>query len=335
MQIYSITKKREFEKAHNDDFIQMIAASATETPVTIQKSKLVVATLAIISGEVLHLSGATGTGKTSFLNALLFEPRNWKYMCQNLNLPHYPIRVFSHSAVGLETPSELFYRRSINEKGTFDEMSDLLKDMKKLQRNNDKYYNVIWISEMLRMPSNVQSAFVELINQKVFDSKGKVIGVKKLAWLFDSNYQAAQDENFFFELSQFDEAFKARNTVCLTFEYLNIFQEVGILKKLLKEQFQKDFSEILLFKVVEVSAKIREEKLKGKFPSLPMPTFRQYLGFFNLANANKLTEEILFDVTIFGFATKEDHTALEDIYQEIYNKYEREEEHVWETSNKF
>jgi hypothetical protein len=214
-------------------------------------------------------------------------------------------------------------------------MSDLLKGLKKLQHNNDKFYNVIWISEMLRMPSNVQSAFVELINQKIFDSKGKVIGIKKLAWLFDSNYQAAQDENFFFELSQFDEAFKARNTVCLTFDYLSIFQEVSILKKLLKEQFQKDFSEILLFKVVEVSAKVREEKLNGKFSSLPMPTFRQYLGFFNLANANKLTEKILFDVTIFGFATKVDRTALEDIYQDIYNKYEREEERRYEITTKF
>ncbi len=323
--IFSIRIKKEFDKAHSDDLIQMLPAGRGEIPLVIQKSKLIVTALAITSGQVLHLSGSTGTGKTSFLNALIFEPRNWKYLCRNLGLLYKPLRVFTHSAVGFESPAELFYRRAINENGTYDEPSNLLRDLKRLQRKYDDYYNVIWISEMLRMPPTVQNAFVELINQKIFDSKGNVIGSKKIAWLFDSNYQAAQDENLYFELSQFDEALKARNTVNLTFDYLDIHQEVEVLKKLLKDQFESDFSEILIIKLVEISAEIRKEKLQGKYPTLPMPTFRQYMGFFHLAKAQKLTEETLFDVTIFGFASESDQESLKEIYLDTTRKYEYEE----------
>lgn len=322
--VFKIEKVSEFKQARDNDLIRMLPAAKGNNPMYVEKYKLISLVLAIVYNEIVHLSGPTGTGKTSLLHALIDQPLNWRWMCTHLNIAFKRLRVFAHSAVSFESPAELFYRRAIGPDGTFDEPSYLLQDLKKLYRHADRYYNAMWISEMLRMPSTVQNAFVELINQKSTDAKGKVIGKgKKIAWIFDSNYQAAQDERFFFELSQFDEALKARNTVCLTFDYLSQQQEIDILSSSLSAEDRKDIPDMVLALLVEMAANIRQGKFEGKYEALPMPTFRQYLGFLKLLKRGHLTVERLAEVVLFGFASEEDLVELRELFESTISKYEK------------
>ncbi len=324
---YDITKKQEFEKADTRDLIKLLPAAAGANEIYIEKLSLIALAHGLAKQEIVHISGPTGTGKTSLINALIENPENWRLLVSHLGIPYMPLRVVTHSAVGFESPSDLFYRRAIKPDGggTYDEPSALLSDLKKLSRKSQKkYYSVVWISELLRMPGAVQSAFVELINKRITDSKGKYIGDgNKIAWLFDSNYQAAADNNLHFELSPFDEALKARNTIMLNMDYLNIEQEIGILREYSTINKKSEIiPNEMLYELVEMASYIRQAKNRGELAALPMPTFRQYFAFLRMAASTNLETEDLFEVVFFGLGNNADKTALKSVQQEIKYKYE-------------
>ena len=75
------------------------------------KKMLEVFAFAVTKGALLHLSGATGTGKTLLLHTIARCPENFAALCRALGLPTRPVKVHPIHMPRYETPSEVYSRR--------------------------------------------------------------------------------------------------------------------------------------------------------------------------------------------------------------------------------
>ena len=85
-QSYRLDRKTEYKKATPFDLIQLLPAPNGNV-LFLPRIVLETMVLGVVRTELLHLSGPTGSAKTSFLEAMGREPRNFTLVCELLGLP--------------------------------------------------------------------------------------------------------------------------------------------------------------------------------------------------------------------------------------------------------
>lgn len=230
--IYQVAKPAEYRKAGPNDLIELKPVPG-QNPLFLLKWILEVLVYAIANYEIIHLSGPTGSAKSSVMEALHLVPENFKTICEALGFRPLPIKLFPIEMATFEAPGELYQRRALQDGTTFDEPSRLVQALEEASQAKGKYYPLVWLREMGRVhSSSVQGGLLNLMSKyDILVPDGRRLDGQKIAWVADSNYQAEGDSTH--TLVTLDDALKRRFTINLTLDYLEPLQEIQVLHHIL------------------------------------------------------------------------------------------------------
>lgn len=323
--IYSLRSAKDYRRAGPTDLISLLPVPGSH-PLVLPKMYLEMLVAAIVGHEFIHLSGPTGTCKSSVIEALYLEPRNFQLLCKHLGFEKKPLRLFTIEMAMYESPSEFYSRRALENGCTFDEPSGLIDAISAAVKAVDKSYPLIWIREMGRVhSSSVQNGLVNLITDQdiVFPDKTRVSG-KGIAWIADSNYQAEQDSTH--TLVTLDDALKRRFAINITLPYLPPDQEVKVLHHVVQNNgFSRSYGEDqpklleMIDRVVEVGQHVRSRKAHGDLLSACPPTIYGYLAFLRMAlRMPHLSQAEIARNTLLGNVSDEDEEHVAAILSDVF-----------------
>jgi hypothetical protein len=229
--IYDISDKMAYEKAGPYDLIKMLPPPGDRThPLIIPKYIPEVLVYSFVNHEKVHLSGKIGCGKTMPINSLEREPENFKIICEAMGFDFLPLKIYSSPMAIFECPSELYFRRALEDGNTFDEPSILLKSLQEAASLKEEAYTVIHIREFGRVQSSTcQTALPDImVEGDILLPDGNRIDVSTVGWICDSNYADQHDNNY--TLVSLDDALKRRFSINLRMDSLTPDQELTVLE---------------------------------------------------------------------------------------------------------
>jgi MoxR-like ATPase len=232
--VYRVNEPKEYQKAGPTDLIELLPVPGGN-PLFLFKWVIETLVYGIVSHEFIHLSGPTGSAKSSLLEALYLVAENFHGISSGLGFTALPLKLYPVEMATYEAPGELFQRRSLKDGTTFDEKSRLVEALEDGAKSHGKCYPLIWLREIGRVhSSSVQGGLLNLMTKgDIVLPDGSRIDGRGIAWVADSNYQAQQDSTH--TLVTLDDALKRRFTINLTLDYLTAQQEVQVLQHILKE----------------------------------------------------------------------------------------------------
>ncbi len=233
-EVYHLTKPAEYRKAGPTDLMGLLPAPGAN-PLFLPKELLETLVYGITHHEFIHLSGPTGTSKSSLLEAIQLMPENFNAVCEGLGFEIKPLKVFPVEMAIFESPGELYQRRSIRNGTTYDERSILVEALIQAHGQKGSCYPLIHLREMGRVfTSAVQGGLLNLMTRgEIVLPDGTRFGGDGIAWISDSNYQAESDSMH--TLVAFDDALKRRFTLQLSVNYLTARQEIQVLEHIVAE----------------------------------------------------------------------------------------------------
>jgi len=322
-QVFRIWKDKELRKAGPTDLIRLLPAPGSH-PLFIKKLQLETLVYAIVHHEFIHLSGPTGTAKSSLLEAMHTVPDNFDIVCKELGLSQKPLKIHHIEMATYEAPGELFQRRSLKDGTTFDEDSMLVRALENSEKSKDDQYPLIWLREMGRVhSSSVQGGLLNLMSKGYIRlPNGRHIDGSGIAWVADSNYQAENDSTH--TLVTLDDALKRRFSVNLTLDYLSAEQEVEILRHLSSngdgmEKLDGHDDAAMIINVVRLGNIIRRHRAEGELQSVPPPTIYGYLTFLRMATSlPHLSPQQIAELTMLGNAAIEDRKVVAAVLNEVF-----------------
>jgi hypothetical protein len=321
--VYRIWKTNEYRKAGASDLVELLPAPGYN-PLFIPKWILLVLTYSIVNHEFVHLSGPSGTAKSSLLETLYLVSENFNALCSGLGYPVRPLKLYRVEMATYEAPGELYQRRALKDGTTYDEKSRLVEFLEDAFAHRDRAYPLIWLCEIGRVhSSSVQGGLLNLIVKgDIVLPDGSRLDGGEISWIADSNYQAEQDSTH--TLVTLDDALKRRFSVPLTLDYLPAEQEVQILQHILRQE-TIDFD--LLVKVVQLGNVIRRHRSEGNLQSLVPPTIYGYLSFLRLVRAlPDLSLQQIALTTLLGNAGHEDRKHVAAVFNEVFGLHADVEE---------
>jgi hypothetical protein len=325
-QIFFIDKQREYQKAGPSDLIRLLPVPGAN-PLFLPKALIEIVAYGIVNCEITHISGQSGSAKSSLIEALYLAPFNFSLICRGLGYEDKPLRVFPIEMATYETPGELYQRRALKEGTTFDEESGLVKALMNSMVSNEQHYSLIWLREMGRVHSaSVQGGLLDLmVRGEILLPNGSRVDGTKLSWVVDSNYQAESDATH--TLVTLDDALKRRFTINLTMDYLSAEQEVQVLDHLCSGEQWKKIDRSLLREVVHLGQVIRRSKSEGNLLSVPPPTIYGYLAFMRMAKTlPHLSLQQVAMSTLLGNANSEDRKTASIVFNEVFGLQGNDEE---------
>ncbi|MGA8055598.1 MAG: hypothetical protein WCA12_17370, partial [Burkholderiales bacterium] len=93
LRIRPIEKRDEFQQAGPNDLVRLRPLPG-RVPLVLPKKLLEVLCAAIVHAEFTHVSGPTGTAKTSLIESFYRVPENFPHVCASLGFPTLPLRVY-------------------------------------------------------------------------------------------------------------------------------------------------------------------------------------------------------------------------------------------------
>lgn len=317
--VFKIDNNEDYRRAGPGDLIELNPAPGS-TPLFIMKSVLEILTCGIICHEFIHLSGPTGSAKSSLIEALARVPGNFKCICEGIGQPFKPLKFWPIEMATFDAPGELYQRRSLKDGCTFDEESKLVEALRSAETHSDTCYPLIWLREMGRVhSSSVQGGLLNLMTKSdIILPGGDFVQGRNISWIADSNYQAEQDSTY--TLVVLDEALKRRFTLNITLDYLTAEQEVEVMMHLSRKLiFRNQISPEMIMKTVELGQILRQNKSQGKLLSLPAPTIHGYLALLRIAdNLPHLTFHQIAMSTLLGNASKDDWKHLPAVFNKVF-----------------
>lgn len=311
--IFRVDDGGEFRQAGANDLIRLLPAP-NSTALFIPKWLLEVLVFAIVHHHFIHLSGPTGTAKSSLVAALDREPENFRAVCSNLGLACRPIKLFAIEMVIFESPGELIVRRALGPNGTFDEKSILVQSIEEAAQVRDECYPLIHLREIGRVHSPaVQGGLLDLITPSDIDLPDQSrVETKGICFLADSNYQAEQDSRH--TLVTLDDALARRFSVNLTLPYLNLEQEREVVRELSQGQVTEQ-----QLQIVKLGQAIRNERIQGHLQSVAPPTISGYLSFVDMAQSLPgLSLKQVARCTLLGNAGNDDQKHVETLLNSVF-----------------
>jgi hypothetical protein len=324
--VFRINKPYELRKAGPLDLIEMVPVPGTN-PLYLPKVTLEIYTYGVIMCMLIHISGPTGTAKSSLIEAMAL-PANFFPICKSLGFPHKkPIKLYAAEMACFESPGELYQRRSLKEGTTYDEPSIVIKSLRDADKYKKTHHIVIWIKEMGRAHApSVQGGLLDLMGKIIIRlPDGSTIDPSGIAWVCDSNYQAESDS--IHTLVTLDDALKRRFSINLTMDYLAAEQEEQILHHLIRKWRLKQDLRMLVPKIVKLGQKIRHHRLEGNLQSATAPTIYGYEALFKMMDAlpHLSLRDAVFH-TILGNTSLEDSKTAMAVFNEIFGLQAEDEE---------
>jgi MoxR-like ATPase len=317
--VFRVTEPREYQSAGPTDLVELLPAPGCNA-IFVVKWLLETLVSSIVSGEFVHLSGPTGTAKSSLVEALYLAPANFSAVTDALGHARRPLRLFPVEMATYEAPGELYQRRALRDGATYDERSGLVRALEDAAGARDGAYPLVWLREMGRVHSaTVQGGLLDLMTRgEIILPDGGHINGSGIAWIADSNYQAEEESTHV--LVTFDDALRRRFTVNLTLGYLSPEQEVQILEHILAGTAPApDAQKALIQSAVKLGTVIRGHRAEGRLLSVPPPTIYGYLAFLRLAQAlAHLSPQQVAAVTLLGNASDEDAKVAAGVLTEVF-----------------
>jgi hypothetical protein len=233
--VYCLTDAEQYRKAGPTDLMELKPPPGGNR-LYLPKWILEVLVYGIVRAEFIHLSGPTGSAKSSLLEALHLVPENFSAICSGMGYKAKPLKLFPIEMATYEAPGELFQRRALKGGTTYDEKSRLVQSLHAAVKVRMRCYPLIWLREIGRVhSSSVQGGLLNLMTRgDILLPDGSNIKGGGIAWAADSNYQAEQDAAH--TLVALDDALKRRFSINLTLDYLAADEEVLVLNHILKEE---------------------------------------------------------------------------------------------------
>jgi hypothetical protein len=147
---FRIDDKAEYHKAGPTDLIELLPVSKCNR-IYVLKWVLESLVYSIVTHDFIHLSGPTGSAKSSLIEAISLEPANLLPVCDAIGFVKKPVELFPVEMATYETPGELYQRRSLKDGTTFDEESDLVEAISSAGKKTKTRYPLIWLREMGRV----------------------------------------------------------------------------------------------------------------------------------------------------------------------------------------
>jgi len=334
-QVFQVSNEKEYKKAGAEDLIELLP-SPGGNPLFIMRWILESLVYGIVSHEFIHLSGPTGSAKTSLIEALYRVPDNFNAICRATGFTQKALKIFPIEMAIYETPGELYQRRALQGGTTYDEVSRLVQSLETAQTEIESAYPVIWLREMGRVhSSSVQGGLLDLMAKgDILLPGGKTIRGESICWISDSNYQAETESTH--TLVTLDDALKRRFSVNITLDYLPAELEVLVLQHLIRKDRQLDADKDLIVKVVALGQEIRRLRSEGKLQSVPPPSIYGYLSFLRMANAMQhlsLYQVVLY--TLMGNASLEDRKLNTSVFNQVFGLKVVEDENLTMQGNLF
>jgi hypothetical protein len=302
-----------------DDLVELEPPPG-QLPLILPRRKLEIVTLCILESATLHLSGPTGSGKSTLIE-YVSSPRNFNAVLRGLSLKTSKVpRLYPIQMATFDSPSELYSRRALRGGETYDEDSIIVKALKDAALHSDAH-PVFWLREMGRVASaQIQGGLLDLITpHPILLPDGSRIQVTA-CWIADSNYQAEHDATH--TLVPFDEALKRRFSHQVTLPWLPAEQEAEVLKHLLAQrrisEQRHNISEDILAKTVKLGASIRARKAEGVLTTLVPPTIYSYLAFLQLLARTDWSVWDAACCTLLGNASQQDAKLLPAVFNEAF-----------------
>lgn len=331
--VFRVWKKFEYNKAGQTDLIE-IKPNKGGNHLFIQKWILETIVWAICAGELIHLSGPSGSAKTALIEALMIE-ENFIPIVKALSssgskkFPLKPLTAFPIEMPVYETPGEFQFRRGLSGGTTFDEESDLVKALKEAQVLKKTHYVMIWLREMGRVhSSNVQGGLLNLMSKaEIILRNNERLDGNDICWIADSNYQADQDSHF--TLVPLDTALKRRFSVNVTLNYLSREEEITVLESIIKRDTDMSIDLDLIDEVVKLGTIIRDQQADGNLQSVPPPTIYGYLTYYKMVISLKhLNRPLIAQTTLLGHANSQDEKFIPEVLKQVYALNYREEDEM-------
>ncbi len=325
-QVFHIAAEKAYRKAGAEDLIELLPAPGGN-PLFILKWILESLVYGIASHEFIHLSGPTGSAKTSLIEALYRVPENFSHVCNRLGLPVKLLKVYPVEMAVYETPGELYQRRSLKGGTTYDEPSKLVESLKDAEASTDANYPLVWLREMGRVhSSSVQGGLLDLMTRgHILLPDGNTIRGEFITWISDSNYQAENESTH--TLVTLDDALKRRFSMNITLDYLPADLEILVLQHLVRETHASELKRDLIVKVVAMGQEIRKHRVEGRLQSVPPPSIYGYLAFLRMAGAMPhLSLQQITQTTLMGNASLEDRKLNHSVFNQVFGLKMEEDE---------
>ena len=326
-QIFRATDREAYRQAGATDLIELLPVKG-QNSIYVVKWILETLVCGIAMGEVVHLSGPTGSAKSALLEILHKRPENLLAVLAELGFEEKKLQLYPIEMATYETPGELYQRRALKDGTTFDEKSTLIRAIAHAAKHKDQCYPLIWLREMGRVHSaSVQGGLLNLITRgDIVLPNGARLDGRGIAWVADSNYQAEQDSTH--TLVTFDDALRRRFSVNLTLDYLPAELEVTVLERLLADEHPgQTFANEQMTQVVHLGQAVRRYRADGNLQSVTPPTLYGYLAFFRMAQGMpQLDMQQIARVTLLGNASPEDQKLIPGLFNEVFGLQRNEEE---------
>ncbi len=319
MTSYAVRDSEEYRRAGDTDLIELLPAPGGHA-IFVRKWLLEALVFAISRREFIHLSGPTGTAKSSLIEALHRAPDNFRFLAERLDLPRETLKVYPVEMATYEIPGELYQRRALKDGTTFDEPSGLVRHLVRAVESHGEC-PLIWLREIGRVHSAaVQGGLLNLMTKTdILLPDGTRLDGSRIGWIGDSNYQAEDEARH--TLVPLDDALKRRFSVNLTLDYLPVEQEAAICRRILERE-TPDSRQDMLSELCEQAAllgdRIRKERGEGNLLSVPPPSIYGYLSFIRMAmRLRNADRRRVAEVTLLGNASREDRRRIPLLLQPI------------------
>jgi hypothetical protein len=315
---FGIDSKAEYRKAGPTDLIELLPASGCNR-IYVLKWVLESLVYSIATHDFIHLSGPTGSAKSSLIEAISLEPANFLAVCDAIGFAKKPVELFPVEMATYETPGELYQRRSLKDGTTFDEASDLVEAIGRAGAKAKARYPLIWLREMGRVhSSSVQGGLLNLMTRgAIMLPGGKKVDGGGIAWIADSNYQAARSSTH--TLVVLDDALRRRFSTNITLDYLPPDLEAVVIERLVEASGWTGCGEDTIQKVVRLGQLIRAQRGEGALQSVTPPTIYGYLSFIRMSCIMKhLTLQQIALVTMLGNASDDDQKVIPGLFHEVF-----------------
>jgi MoxR-like ATPase len=312
-QLFRVNKSAELDRAGPTGLIQLLPAPGAHE-LYLPKWILEVIVRGIVGGELTHLSGPTGSAKSSLIEALDRVPENFLALCRSVGVAPKPLRTYPIEMAVFEAPGELYRLRAIHNGTTGFEPSLLVQALRAAVRDKATSYPLIWLREIGRVQTAaVQGGLLNLMcRSEIVLPDGERLDTTRIAWIADSNYQAQQDATH--TLVVLDDALRRRFTLNVTLDYLTPEQEAEVLRKL-----HPDAREDLTRGVVKLGRLLRHYRAQGELQSLAPPSLYSYAAALRLAQAMpNLGYLQLMTATLLGNAGAEDAKQSLAAFKEVF-----------------
>ncbi|HEU4388592.1 MAG TPA: hypothetical protein VFV34_12395 [Blastocatellia bacterium] len=317
--VFKVNNRDEYRKAGPTDLVELTPAPGGN-PLFVMKWVVESLVYGVANHEFIHLSGPTGSAKSSLIEALYRAPENFTAVSGALGFDPRPLKLHAIEMATYETPGELYQRRSLKDGSTYDELSRLVKALDDAASSKRDCYPLIWLREMGRVhSSSVQGGLLNLMTRgDIVLPDGRRIPGDGIAWIADSNYQAERDSTH--TLVSLDDALKRRFTMNLTLDYLSAEQEAQVLEHLSRNGSEiEDSDRELISRIVKLGQVIRRHRSEGNLQSLAPPTIYGYLAFMRMAEAMPhLNAQQVAVATLLGNAGLDDLKIVPGVFNEVF-----------------